>query len=131
MLLPLQWDTIVRHVLLHLVEFIRRCGPFKDHSMLSFERWHTMFKGLSRGHREVWTSLANHFNMLWSSNVWACKSQGGDELTVTPFRSTISGKKEIDYYGDGLEVEVKRTKITKRTLHAPALGQVTLPLHYM
>ena len=64
--------------------------------------------------------------MLWSSNVWHCASQGGDELTDTPFefRSTISGKHEINYHGDDVEVLVKRTKLTRRRLPAAAIPQV-------
>jgi len=59
--------------------------------MLSFERYHTMLKKLTRGNNNVWSSLAHHFAMLWSSNLWRCPSQG-DNLLLYPFRSTITGK---------------------------------------
>ena len=32
--LPVNWSTSVRHHLLHIVDQIRRVGPFKDHNML-------------------------------------------------------------------------------------------------
>ena len=47
-LLPVFWCSITKHVLLHSCEFIRRCGPFSTHVMLTFERWHTVFKKLVR-----------------------------------------------------------------------------------
>ena len=52
-LLPVYWNTHVRHVLLHLTSFIKRCGPFKAFSMCSYERFHTMFKKLIRGRKNV------------------------------------------------------------------------------
>jgi hypothetical protein len=52
-LLPLTWCTRTRHYLLHITTFIERCGPFKNFSMLSFERWHTHFKKLFRGTRNM------------------------------------------------------------------------------
>ena len=52
-LLPVYWNTMVRHVLLHITSFIERCGPFKAQSMCGYERFHTMFKKLIRGRKNV------------------------------------------------------------------------------
>ena len=49
--LPVYWNTIVKHVLIHLTNFIERCGPFKAHSMAGYERFHTLFKKLIRGRK--------------------------------------------------------------------------------
>ena len=51
--MPVQWCTQVMHVALHLCEFIRRLGPFREHSMLGFERFHTVIKRLVRGKRNM------------------------------------------------------------------------------
>ena len=70
-MLPLCWNTNVRHVLLHLCEYIRRFGPFFTHNMLPFERWHIQFKRCVRsGHHTMsgtislclplFSSLVNH-----------------------------------------------------------------------
>ena len=94
-LLPLHWNTHVRHVLLHLCENIRRCGPFFTHNMLTFERWHTAFKKCVRcgsGHH-VMAGVRNTFAMMWSANMWTCKSQGGSQWHKSVRRSTISGRR--------------------------------------
>ena len=61
-MLPLMWCTGVRHYLLHAVTYIRRCGPFFEHNMLGFERWHVMFKRLARGRRNLVASVHNHWS---------------------------------------------------------------------
>lgn len=91
-MLPLCWSTNVRHVLLHLVDFIRRCGPFHCHSMLSFERWHTVFKKLAAGTHDIMASIRNHYDMLSSANAWQCPSQAGMDWVGHPHRSTVYGR---------------------------------------
>ena len=58
---PLHWCTGVRHYLSHACEYIRRCGPFVDHNMLGFERWHTKFKKLARGRRNIIASVQTRY----------------------------------------------------------------------
>ena len=70
-LLPIYWCTIVRHVLLHLCDFIVRCGPFSCHNMLTFERWHTVFKKLARGTTNVLVSC--YYSVLSSSTLFYIK----------------------------------------------------------
>ena len=60
-MLPIMWCTGVRHQLLHGCAVIRLCGPFYEHNMLVFERWHTIFKRLARGRRNVIASIHNHW----------------------------------------------------------------------
>ena len=52
-MMPLVWNTLSRHTLKHVVDLIRRCGPFKAHNMLCLERWHVIFKNLCRGKKNV------------------------------------------------------------------------------
>jgi hypothetical protein len=96
-ILPMTWCSSVRHILLHLCLFIRRCGPFHTFSMLSFERWHTLFKKLARATHHVMSSIQHHYSMVWSSNVWQCPSQGGVRWIHHPFRSTVTGRVRYDY----------------------------------
>jgi hypothetical protein len=95
--LPVAFNSQVAHVLLHLTTFIRRCGPFKDHNMLVFERWQTVFKKLARGTKNLHSSIENHYTKIFNANLWRCPSQGGDVDSVPGFRSTVMGAKEIDY----------------------------------
>ena len=60
-MLPINWCTGVRHYLLHACTYIRRCGPFKEHNMLVFERWHTIFKRMARGRRNLIASINHHW----------------------------------------------------------------------
>ena len=90
-LLPLCWSTNTRHVLLHLPDFMRRCGPFHTHSMLSFERWHTVLKKLAASTHHVMSSIRNHYNMLFCANEWQLSSGGGDNWAKHPHRSTLYG----------------------------------------
>jgi len=73
--LPLNWNSCVRHHLLHLVDFIRRCGPFKTHSMAAFERAHVVFKKLVRQQTHVMKSIAGNYAKLIIGDTWAVKLQ--------------------------------------------------------
>jgi hypothetical protein len=50
---PIAWCSQVKHMNLHLCATIRKCGPHWVHSMLGAERFHTFFKKLCRGSRNV------------------------------------------------------------------------------
>lgn len=74
------------------------------HSMLSFERFHTMFKKLSKGYRNTWSSLEHHYSMMWSGNIWRAPSHDGHQLILHPFNSTITGKADIEYNGPASKI---------------------------
>jgi len=63
-LMPMFWNTIARHILTHLCDFIRRCGPFKAHNMLCFERWHVTFKNLCRGRKNILVLALHTLNVM-------------------------------------------------------------------
>jgi hypothetical protein len=105
-LLPISWCTSVAHVALHLCEFIRRCGPFKDFNMLVFERFHTMVKKLIKGNKNQLASFHNHYVMLVNSSEWRAMTQRAEEEGVVVskakwlakgFSSTIAASKPVDY----------------------------------
>ena len=95
--LPVVWCSGVKHYNLHLVSYIRRCGPFEEHNMLAFERWHTIFKRLARGRRNIMASIHHHWTMVLASSAWRLESQGGTEWTSRGFGSSLAGKTEMDY----------------------------------
>ena len=95
--LPPVWCSGVKHYNLHLCDFIRRCGPFQDHNMLAFERWHTLFKRLARGRLNILASIHTHWSMVLASAAWRMESQGGLEWTMNGFSSSLAGAREVDY----------------------------------
>jgi hypothetical protein len=109
--LPPVWCSGVKHYNLHLCDFIRRCGPFQDHNMLAFERWHTIFKRLARGRKNILASIHNHWSMVLASAKWRVASQGGDEWTTKGFDSSLAGAQEVDYTLRAVLAKGKRTKL--------------------
>ena len=102
---PIQWCSQVMHVALHLCTFIRRCGPFREHSMLGFERLHVVIKRLVRGRKNMLASFHNHYEMMVGSSEWRCIADRKDQINAkdglwrTPgFSSSITGHRaDIDY----------------------------------
>ena len=65
MLMPLNWNTTVVHIFVHhTIDIIEKVGPFHVANMLDVERFHTLFKGLARGTKDVMASIANHYLLL-------------------------------------------------------------------
>ena len=95
-LLPLYWNTSVRHHLLHLVSCIERCGPYDAHSMSVFERFHTIFKKLVRSKQHEMQSIANHYTYLVNGDRWRCENAQMTP-TTTPFASTLGAAVDVDY----------------------------------
>jgi hypothetical protein len=102
-LFPIQWCTQVMHVALHLCTFIRRCGPFREHSMLGFERFHTVIKRLVRGKRNMLASFHIHYEMMISASAWRCTADRLHQIDVqnglwrSPgFRSSINGDGSLE-----------------------------------
>ena len=94
--LPLYWNTTVRHVLLHMVSFIERCGPYDSHSMACFERFHTLFKKLVRAKRGEMQSIVNHYLMVLRGDQADYEAQLAGKET-TPYPSTLAGANKVDY----------------------------------
>jgi hypothetical protein len=97
-LLPTYWSNSVEHHLLHLPDFIRRCGPFKTHSMLVFERFHTIFKKLVRSSKlsNMLSSITKHYSMLVNADMWRLR-RGGVAPASSAFQSTMSGSVNVDW----------------------------------
>ena len=102
-LFPIQWCSQVMHVALHLCEFIRRCGPFREFSMLGFERFHTVIKRLVRGKKNMLASFHNHYEMMISSSEWRCTADRQHQINLqhglwrtAGFRSSIGGDGRIE-----------------------------------
>jgi hypothetical protein len=115
-LFPIQWCTQVMHVALHLCDFIRRCGPFREHSMLGFERFHTVIKRLVRGRKNMLASFHNHYEMMVASSEWRCTADTADDgLWRTPgFKSSINGdgSLEPDYSDKVVRFSNKQSRTT-------------------
>ena len=109
--LPLYWNTSVRHHLLHLVSFLRRCGPFEAFSMAAFERFHTIFKKLVRARCGVMQSLVNHYAMLVMGDKWRCTpDEEGEEgevaFATAPYASSIAAASDVDFTAEHHDVAV-------------------------
>lgn len=91
--LPLYWCTIVRHTLLHMTAFIRRCGPYNSFTMSKFEAFHTIFKKLVRAKNGEMQSIANHYTMLLNGD--RAELEAGAASDVTPYPSTVSAAKRV------------------------------------
>ena len=122
-LLPTYWTNSVKHHLLHLPDFIRRCGPFKTHSMLVFERFHTIFKKLVRNSKLscMTASIANNYSRLVNTDFW-CLRRGGVAPASASFRSTLSGSVNVDWGGS--VVKPLTGKRVHRTLSDRKKGQL-------
>ena len=110
-LLPISWCTSVAHTALHLTDFIRKCGPFKEFNMLVFERMHTMIKRLIKGKRNLLASFHNHYTLLVNGSECRALSEEADDLAdssvpswAKTFQSSIAGAKYINY-------ELKQTAV--------------------
>ena len=95
--LPIHWCTGVKHYLLHETDKIHKCGPFQEHNMLVFERWHTIFKRLARGRRNVLASIHNHWTLVTSAAAWRLSSQGGGGWVPNGFDSSLAGAVDRDF----------------------------------
>jgi hypothetical protein len=96
-LLPIFWNSNVRHVMLHVCDFIKRAGPFHSQSMLTFERYHTVLKKLAAATKPsaLMASIRNRFNYLFSASLWSCPSQSenyGQSASGRRIRSTITSR---------------------------------------
>ena len=112
-LLPLFWCTGVRHQLLHACRVIKLCGPFFAHNMLVFERWHTIFKRMVRGRKNVLASLHAHWSMVLAAAAWRLPSDGGEdweEAGVHGFSCSLAAAKEVDYDNVSYEPKWGQTK---------------------
>ena len=70
MQLPMQWNTSVVHIFtFHSVSILEMAGPFCSSNMLDIERFHTLFKGLARGTKNIMQSICNHYVLLEASQM--------------------------------------------------------------
>ena len=124
---PASWMTIVRHILPHLCDFILRCGPFKAHNMLIYERWHVIFKSLCRGQKNILASFENHYALLlataeWRDATWAQKGYQShmhkEVVDYSNVKHEFKGKRNTMSLGLALFVEVRNIWIRKNTTYA-------------
>ena len=109
--LPLYWNTSVRHHLLHLVEFIKRCGPYDNFSMSVFERFHTVFKKLLRSKKTAGAemqSIANHYEMLLNGDRERCETAaaGNNTYAYSAFRRTVAAARVVNWEVNSNSIKV-------------------------
>ena len=93
MALPLTWNTTVVHIFVfHTLSILESAGPFCSSNMLDIERFHTQFKKLAKGTRNIMASINNHYGILEASLL----NRATAEMTwTTPARrSSIAGVAE-------------------------------------
>jgi hypothetical protein len=94
-----------------LTSFIKRCGPFKAHSMAVFERFHTLFKRLARARNgHLMANILNNYSMVVNGDTWRQQmTNDGFALTSTPTRSSASSRrKKVDFADVSVEVNMPR-----------------------
>jgi hypothetical protein len=64
--LPLYWNTIARHILLHMCKLMDKFGSFCVWNMLPVERLHVLIKKMARSSKNMLKSLDNHYDMYMS-----------------------------------------------------------------
>ena len=90
MVLPVYVMTMVWHVLVfHALKTLVNPGPFSVANMLVIERFHTVFKSLARGTRNVMMSIRNHYLLLETA---LCNRNSGTQTWSNRApRSTAAG----------------------------------------
>lgn len=90
MVLPVYVMTMVWHVLVfHALLTLVNTGPFSVANMLVIERFHTVFKSLARGTRNVMMSIRNHYLLLETA---LCNRNSGTQTWSNRApRSTAAG----------------------------------------
>jgi hypothetical protein len=64
-MLPITWNSTVIHILVcRTLAVIIEYGPYVVNNILDVERFHTLFKDMARGTRNVMKSILNHFLLL-------------------------------------------------------------------
>ena len=89
-MLPIQWNTIVMHILnFHNLEQFEAAGPYTVSNLLEIERYHTRFKSHARGKTNIMASIKNHHSLMEASDC----ARLDDEMawTMEPPRSSVSG----------------------------------------
>ena len=90
MKLPIQWSTSVIHIFtFHAVSILEMAGPFSSSNMLDIERFHTKFKGLARGTRNVMQSICNHYVLQEASQM--NRATVNMEWAAPARRSSVAG----------------------------------------
>jgi hypothetical protein len=90
MKLPVQWNTSVVHIFtFHAVSILEMAGPFCSSNMLDIERFHTLFKGLARGTKNIMASICNHYVLLEASQM--NRATVDMEWAAPARRSSIAG----------------------------------------
>ena len=124
-LLPLCWNTDVRHKMLHMVENIRRYGPHHCQSMFFFERWHKILRKFACSNHHLMSSIGNRCDMYMCANEWQLPSAGGDTWILHPHQSTFFGKQEHNYDAiDGLKMGTCKLVRNLTSNHGGEFAQV-------
>ena len=88
--LPMQWNTSVVHIFVfHSVFVLEMAEPFCSSNMLDIERFHTLFKGLARGTKNIMRSICNHYVLQEASQM--NRNTMDMEWAAPARRSSIAG----------------------------------------
>lgn len=61
--MPIFWNKLTTHLLLHICDQLARISAFWAQNMLAIERFHVLLHNLARGSRNKLASLANKYDM--------------------------------------------------------------------
>ena len=87
--MPLNWNSTVLHLFtFHTISTIEKAGPYIACNILDMERFHTLFKGLTRGTKNVIASIRSHFLLLEVS--LAARLDEDMTWTCMPASSTLA-----------------------------------------
>lgn len=88
--MPIDWNTIVIHIyVFHTLDILCKLGPFSAANTLDIERFHTVFKKLARGKKNVMASIVNHYALMENATLARLKSD--QEWSFPAAKSSFAG----------------------------------------
>ena len=94
--LPISHASVVKHILLHATLFIESCGPFREHSMLDFERFHTFMKRLITGRKNMLVTFHKNYQLSFATSEW--RSAGINRITLITLINLITLGDDEDFW---------------------------------
>ena len=90
--LPLYWNHITTHLLIHAGAQFKDLGAFWAQNMLMFERYHVLLKQLARGSRNMMRSLGKNYDIYEQcQTTWRFEGQ----WSSSPRKSTMASHREV------------------------------------
>ena len=102
--LPLFWDTMTRHQLLHAIDAILDHGAFWAIHMLNEERMHISIRKWATNQKHILGSISTNYNLHDNSQThWRIEEDPELKWTNEPRKSTFAGSSPLPVRVDKLK----------------------------